>query len=238
MTRMLAISFLVAAIVFPITASADTFIDNFEGGANQAGWSFIQGGDVLESSGGNPGWWLHQPVYDTFAPILESAWGNSTPFVGDYRAANVSRIGFDAQTLDTDFGDGTGFQMTLVLRNTNGTPNDFDDDDYAYYVGSNVPIVGQGWVHYDYDIPSQSNDAVPAGWKGGWSGGCDTFRPGVTWSDVITSVDRVEMWWLDPCLFAIFQQWNVGADNIEIEYGTATAVDEATWGKIKGQFRE
>jgi hypothetical protein len=234
-TMVLTLLFLAAV---PIGAAADTFIDTFEGGANQAGWSFIQGADVLESSGGNPGWWLHQPVYDTFAPILNSAWGNATPFAGDYRAANVTRIRFDAQTIHLDFGDGSGFEMVLLLRNTHGTPNDFDDDDFAYFVGPNIPLVGQGWVHYDFDIPSQSNDPVPPGWHGGWSGDCENFRPGVTWANVMSNVDRVEFWWLNPCFFAIFQQWNVGADNVAIEYGNPTAVDEATWGKVKARFGE
>jgi hypothetical protein len=217
---------------------AAVYTEDFEGGTNEAGWSFIPGGDILESTGGNPGWWLHQPLYDTFAPILKSAWVNPTPFAGDYRASNVSRISFDAQTLGLDFGDGTGFNMALLLRDTNGTPANFDDDDYAYTIGPNVPVVGQGWVRYDFAIPSQSNDAVPAGWLGGWPGDCASFRPGVTWPSFITNIDRVEMWWIDPCLFAILQIWDVGADNIEIEYGGATAANESTWGRIKALFNE
>ncbi len=230
--------FAFALLTFMATAArATTFTDDFEGGSNAAGWSYLQGGDILEESGGNPGGWLHQPLYDTFDPAVQSAWGNDTPFAGDYQAAQVSRISFDLQTLDADFGDGTGFFVALVLRNTHGTPDDFDDDDYAYFVGPNVPIIGQGWVHYDVDVPSQSVDPVPAGWTGGWSGDCENFRPGVDWNDIMTSVDRVEIHYLSPCLFAIFQQWNVGADNISIEYvGEPTPSEETSWGAVKNLY--
>lgn len=202
----------------PTVLHATIYTNGFESGANPTGWAFIRGGDILESSGGNPGWWLHQPVYDTFAPSVESFFDPLTPFGGDYRDRGVTRIFFDARTDAVDFGDGSGFEMTLLLRNTHGTPLNFDDDDYAYFVGPNVPREGEGWVSYDFAVPSQFGGAVPPGWKGGWSGDCENFRPGVDWGDVITSVDRVELLWLDPCFAAIFQQWNVGVDNLSIEY--------------------
>lgn len=208
------------------SSRATTHVEDFEGGVNPSGWAFIRGGDTFEGSGGNPGGWLHQPVYDTFAPTLDPVFGATTPFRGDYRSTNVTRISLDAQTLDLDFGNGDGFQLTLVLRDANGTPSNFDDDDYVYFIGPNVPRVGEGWTHYDYDIPSQFSGTLPPGWKGGWSGDCETLRPGVNWDDVITNVERVEFWWIDPCLFAIFQQWNVGADNLEIEYGDPTNVED------------
>ncbi|MCA9755774.1 MAG: hypothetical protein KDA27_08235 [Candidatus Eisenbacteria bacterium] len=221
-------------LAVPSVTLADVFSDTFEGGSNQAFWAFIRGGDVLETDGGNPGGWLHQPTYDTFAPTLESLPGTGTPFEGDYAATGVTRIGFDAITEHVDFGDGSGFNMTLLLRDTKGTP-EVDDDDYVYYVGDNVPLVGQGWVHYDYAIPSSETD-LPAGWKGGWVGDCENLRPGVTWADVISNVTRVEAWWIDPCFFAIFQQWNVGVDNIEIEYDSPTPIVEKSWGQVKSTF--
>jgi hypothetical protein len=228
---------LIAVLAFPAIALGDTFTDDFEGGTNQAGWSFIQGFDVIEVNGGNPGAWLHQPLYDTFGPSLVSDWGNGTPFEGDYRDLGVNMISFDLQVLDTDFPIGDGFLMSLLLRNTHGTPFDFDDDDYAYFVGPPVGPVGGGWVHYDVSVPSQSNLPVPPGWTGGYSGDCENFRPGVDWNDVITNVDRVEVLFLQPCFFAIFQQWNVGADNITITYEKPTSVESTSWGQVKALYR-
>ncbi len=217
-------------------AAADTFVEDFEGGANQAGWAFISGGDIIETTGGNPGYWIHQPSYDTFAPILDCMWGNPTPFVGDYRAAGVTTIGIDARTDANDFGT-AGFPFAILLRDTNGTPNNVDDDDYAYFVFDQCPMAGEGWVHYDFDIPSQLTDPVPAGWSGGYSGDPENFRPGVDWNDVIVSVDRVEFWWMHPAWMAIFQNWDVGADTISIVFEGGTAVQDGTWGSIKALYQ-
>ena len=56
-----------------------------------------------------------------------------------------------------------------------------------------MPLPGQGWVHYDFNVPSASTAPVPPGWSGGWSGNPSAFRPGVDWNDVITSVDRDDL---------------------------------------------
>jgi hypothetical protein len=240
----LAITFLsllaigVSAFVLVPAARAITFTDAFEGGTNAAGWSYIQGFDIIEGAGGNPGGWLHQPLYDTFDPAVRSEVSGGTPFTGDYHAAEVTKISFDLQTLDVDFGDGTGFPVVLLLRRTNGTPDDIFDDDYAYTEVGTSPAVGSGWQHYEALIPSQSNDAVPAGWLGGSIDDCENFRPGVTWTDIMQSVDQVEIHFLTPCMFAIFQQWNVGADNISIEYVTEpTSVEATSWGAVKNLYR-
>jgi hypothetical protein len=204
-----------AAGLLPAQCPPAVTTDTFEGGVNQGGWAFILGADRIEPSGGNPGAWLHNDNYDTFAPILYTTREGGSAFVGDLRAKGVISIGLDARTDATSFGPPTGFQMSLLLRDTKGT-GDPTDDDYAYSVGPQVPLPGQGWIRYQFAVPSSSTAAVPAGWSGGWAGDPAQFRPGVTWSDVITNVDRVEFWWIDPQLFAIFRTWDIGADNVTI----------------------
>lgn len=203
-------------------AGEATVVEGFEGGTNRAGWSFLAGADVIELQGGNPGAWLHQRNFDTFAPILSNSSVLPSAFGGDYRARNVTRISFDARTDATTFGNPTGFEMSLLLRDTKGTAL-VDDDDYAYFVGPEVPQPGQGWKHFDYDVPSASTASVPPGWRGGWVGDPENFRPGIDWNDVITSVDLVEFWWIDPRFFAIFRNWDIGADNIAIELDSVPA---------------
>ncbi|MEM6672346.1 MAG: hypothetical protein AAF726_05850 [Planctomycetota bacterium] len=193
-------------------------VDDFDDGTNPNGWSFgVTTPDVVESTGGNPGGWLRNPLVDSFAPIVTSGAGATAPYIGDLRANGVARILVDART-DAVSITAAARNLTLVLRDTKGTPT-VDDDDYAYSVGALIPQVGQGWVPYSFDVPSASTDAVPAGWAGGWVGDVAAFRPGVDWNDVITSVDRVEFWWIDPTFFAIFQQWDVGIDNVAAEFG-------------------
>jgi hypothetical protein len=192
------------------SAQMATF-DNFDSGLNNGGWSYNPG-DIIKGAGGNPGGWLYQPVADTFGPIFVAS---KPALVGDWRAAGVDKLSFDAILNGINFGNGAGFEMSVLLRDTKGTPG-VNDDDYAYFVGPNIPLVGAGWKSFDFTIPSQDTSAVPTGWKGGWSGDIENFRPGITWNDVITSVDRVEIHWLNPAFFAIFQQWNIGLDNIEV----------------------
>jgi hypothetical protein len=208
----------------PLLADGSEFapaplLDDFTGGTNEGGWSYNPA-DVIETSGGNPGGWWHQPFADTFGPIVVS---DTPSFAGDWRAAGVDRVGFDARLDHLDFGTGAGFEMTLLLRDTHGTPS-INDDDFAYFVGDNVPLVGAGWKSFDYPVPSQDTSALPAGWTGGYPGDSTSFRPGVDWNDVITSVDRVEIWWIDPALFAIFQGWNIGLDNVAVHANGATEV--------------
>ena len=183
--------------------------DGFDNGENLGGWSYNPG-DVIESTGGAPDGWLHQPSADTFGPIFTTS---AAAYSGDYRAAGVDQIAFDARLDNMTFGDGSGFEMAILLRDTKGTTS-VDDDDYAYFVGPNIPIKGTGWQSYSFTIPSQDTSAVPAGWTGGWVGDGEHFRPGIDWNDVISSVDRAEIWWINPAFFAIFQQWDIGLDNI------------------------
>jgi hypothetical protein len=193
------------------SAAPAPLFDDFEGGQNEGGWSYNPA-DLIEAAGGNPGGFWHQPVADTFAPIVVST---AALLGGDWRAAQIDLVTFDARLFDVDFGDGSGFAMTLLLRDTHGTPS-VNDDDFAYFVGPNIPLEGAGWKSFAYPIPSQDTSALPPGWTGGWIGDVEHFRPGVEWSDVIQSVDRVEITWIDPAFFAIFQQWDLGLDNVAI----------------------
>ena len=224
-------------VVMVGTAIAETYVDDFEGGANPSEWCFIPGGDIIEPTGGNPGFWLHEPMFDTFAPILHTGLGVPGPFLGDYRAMNVTQIGVDAVTIDNSFGSSAGFNFTLLLRDTKGTPYNVDDDDFAYAYVEQCPMVGEGWTHYEFMIPSDDTSPVPAGWTGGWVGDYENFRPGVDWNDLITNVECVEFWWIHPAWFAMFQQWDVGADNVSITFGGGTPVEDSSWGSIKAMYR-
>lgn len=212
-------------------ATAGTVVDDFEGGTNAGGW-YYNGGEVIETTGGNPGGWLHNDFIDNFAPIFNSAW-NVPDFTGNFRSADVTGFSFDARLS----GYSTSINMSILLRDTNGTPGFVDDDDYAYFAGPNIPPGDGTWVHYDFPIPSQDMSPVPAGWSGGWVGDLEHFRPGVDWNDVITSVDRVEIWFWHPAYFGIFTFWDAGLDNVSITSNGAVSVERSSWGAIKGLYR-
>jgi hypothetical protein len=211
-----------AGLSFPALAS--DHVTDFEQGANPAGFHFREGADVIEPSGGTPGAYLRQDFYFQFAPMLKTDPTISSEYHGDLRAKGVSRISFDARVDHKDFGTGLGFPMSILLRDTKGTPHDATDDDYTYTVGKNIPLVGEGWVHYDFDIPSQDTSPVPAGWHGGSYLDGEVFRPGVDFNDVITNVDKVEIWFIHPAWFAFLDAWDVSVDSITLSTDTASAI--------------
>ena len=192
-------------------------LDDFEGGANRQGWSFnVNTPETIVPSGGHPGAWLRNNDIISFAPILTSDPKAAGLIAGDFRAQGVTRISFDARTDLRSVGQPRGFAMSILLRDSKGTPRG-EDDDYAYFIGPEVPQVGAGWKSYSFDIPSQLTSSLPSGWTGGSWLNLTQFRAGVDWNDVITSVDTVEFWWIDPSFSAIIGVWHAGVDSIAFE---------------------
>lgn len=211
--------FMFAGILGVASVAKANYVETFTGGSNVGGWTWNVD-DTNPDNGGNPGGYLANGGLDTFGPILTTTESGS-PFTGNLRAAGVTGMSFDLRIDHTDFQvGGDAFSVSLLLRDKNGT-DDFSDDDYAFLPGAEIPEVGSGWAHYDYALDAASTD-LPTGWFGGGEE-AGFFRPGVTWSDVVTNVDQVEFWLLEPGWFAIFQNWSVGADNIAV---TAAPVPE------------
>ena len=236
MSRTLLLIASIALVCLPVAAIAETVTEDFEDMSSEFGWHFMSWGDIIQPEGGNPGAWLNNPEVMTFGPQLRCDY-NAPVFTGNFREVGVTMISLDARTDYIDWGS-MEIEMSILLRDTNGTPGNVDDDDYAYYPGPICPQPGQGWLHYDFEIPSDSTESHPAGWWGGWVGNLEDFRPGIDWNDVIVSVDRVEIWWWHPAYFGIMQTWNVGADNISITYEGTSPVESSTWGQIKALYSE
>ncbi len=234
---------LAAALLIVAPALADTFTEGFEGGSNTGDWTFGNSADVIETDGGNPGAWFHNDYLNTFAPIFRCAYGGDV-FTGDYFTQGVTMISGDFQTLEAMNGTAY-YPFALLLRNTYGTPEDIEDDIYVYWVDENdvwCPQLGEGWTHYDFPIPSDFvglPGELPDGWMGGsYMTGPDIFPEDATWQEVISSVDRVEFWWFHPAWFGIFTWWDVGADNLTIEWTGGTPTENTTWGSVKALFSD
>ncbi len=181
-------------------AAQATFNVPFDQG-NVGGWTYGPP-QLIEPNGGNPGSWLHTPLVDTFAPMLRST-ALDTPFTGDYRAAGVTALGFDLITVSTQFPFAR--EATLILSDDQGNA--------AYWLGTEqVPQPAEGWKAIDYAVPSQSA-TMPAGWIS-LNGG----DPDAVWNAVITNVTQVMVFYGDPTFFFIFDQWNVGCDNMRLTY--------------------
>ncbi len=212
MARTVTLSLLLAFAAAP--AMAETFTETFDGGSNVGGWTFGTGNELIESSGGNPGAYLHDTFVDTFAPQPRTS--QPSIFTGDLRQLGVSRIGIDLITFSVDFS-AEGRPLTLMLISDQGTPANPDDDWAAYLMGpSNVPLPGQGWISFSFEVPSQET-SLPAGWATLGIGPSSPPEP--DWNQVITNVVELRFFYGDPTMFFIFQGWNLGLDNPRISYG-------------------
>ena len=207
---------LIAASSASSALAGQTVAETFTGGSNQGGWTYGLANQVIETSGGNPGAYLHEPLIDTYAPQPHTALGLASVFTGDYRARRVESFGVDVIVFSAQFF--TNPPLTLMLANDNGTPFDTSDDCIVYLVGANVAAPGAGWTSYEFAIPAQS-PTLPPGWQ--TYNACST--PDASWNSVITSVSYVRFLYGDPTFFYPVGPWNTGIDNprITTELGTA-----------------
>src|SRR4029079_11988937 len=138
MKRFRLCSSLALVLVAGAPAIADTFTETFDNGSNVGGWLYGGPGETIEPAGGNPGWFLHPPALDPFAPQPRTS-GADSVFTGDFQARNVSVIGIDLITIDVDFS-AAGRPLTLMLVSEAGTPGNPNDDWAAYFLGAqNIP---------------------------------------------------------------------------------------------------
>ena len=202
-------------------ASKITFVEGFEHGTNAGGWSYFgdpsNGIETVEASGGHPGRFLHATCsglgcLDTFAPELRTQLGVDSLFTGDYRRKGVVALGVDLATYGPPFVSTGGRPLTLMLRNDGGTPDDFSDDTVVYRLGTrNIPQANGVWRSFGFRVPSASA-TLPPGWLVLQGSGNDD----ADWNLVITAVSQAEFFYGDPTFFFIFQQWELGVDNLRI----------------------
>ncbi|HEX6881802.1 MAG TPA: hypothetical protein VF530_00395 [Planctomycetota bacterium] len=213
---------LVLALV-PQTAAAHTqvtFVEPFDV-TNTGNWSFFGNPanpiEVRESSGGNPGAFLHSTCaglgcLDTFAPELRTQRGVPSLFNGDYRAKGVTQLGVDLAVFGPPGVTTGGRPLSLILRHDPGTPMDPFDDVVVYRVGPrNIPPASGTWRSYDFRVPTASA-SLPAGWVVQQGTGDDD----ADWNTVVADVTQVGFFFGDPSFFFIFQQWELGVDNVRI----------------------
>jgi hypothetical protein len=197
-----------------------TFVEAFDL-TNTGRWSFFGTPanpiEVREASGGNPGAYLHSTCgglacLDTFAPELRTELGLASLFTGDYRAKGVTHLGVDLAVFGPPGVTTGGRPLSLILRHDPGTPGQPLDDLVLYRVGArNIPAATGTWRRYDFRVPAASV-SLPAGWavlQG--SGDADA-----DWSAVVADVTQASFFFGDPSFFFIFQQWELGVDNVRI----------------------
>ncbi|MFO0826845.1 MAG: hypothetical protein U0572_01740 [Phycisphaerales bacterium] len=208
MRMSLALVAAVASGAVAASVSAAQFVDTFESSSSAGGWTFGLP-PVYPHSGGNPGAYLKVTGLDTFAPQPRTT--GASVFTGDYRAKRVATLGVDLLTIAVDFS-AADRPCTLILVNNNGTPSNPNDDWGVYVMGPNIPLPGQGWKSFTFDIPYES-PTLPPNWHTIQFG---ASSPTPDWNTVIKDVDQVVYFYGDPEFFFIFQMWTLGCDNARI----------------------
>jgi hypothetical protein len=225
MTHRTIIVTLAIVLAVPCAALAgSTFVEGFEDGTNEAGWSWGTGGEQIVPDFGNPDAYLLDTTLVTFTPIAATGLGVSSEFTGNYRQRGVISVGVDLILFDTGFDPGSR-PLTLFLYNYNGTPFDFDDDFGAFFIGDkDIPDPGlppgltpAGWTDFDFVVQSQAT-ITPPGWitfrfDGGPAGDA-------TWNELMLEVDEVDLHYGVPGLFYPLAPWDVGMDNPRITVGS------------------
>ena len=209
------LSILIAAVGFTASIGlAQTQLETFENGVNNGDWqlqgTFACNGNVIETSGGNPGAWLHNACACCFLPTLQP-YAPPHPYSGDFRAMRVERVGFDMNT----FSAQSNFDrlISLWLADDNGTPTDFGDDCFVFTVSNqHMPQPGAGWVSFEIDVPFDST-VLPNDWQLGWN--CVGNQDAI-WNSIVQGVDYVGFFLGDPTLFYSGNLWDVGIDNVRI----------------------
>ena len=236
---------LTLALILTLAGSAlaaGSTVADFEGGVNNGDWTWGNDADAIEPSGGNPDGWFHNDFLNTFGPRLRTGY-DAYGWTGDFVTSGVNRIQGDFQTISSSSQYIQYYPFTVFLRNHMGTPGDVDDDVYVYY-DPNLqfcPNVGDGWVHYDFTIPYDFVGApgeTPENWRGGSAYSFESLPDDITWQEVISDVGRLEFWFWDPAMFGVFEWFDVGVDNIQLEWeGGPVATEESSWGDVKAMFR-
>ena len=206
-----------AALLLAAASHAGEIHDDFEGGSNPDLWSLSDAPGVIVVDGGNPGAWLSSEERFGYGIDFRSVPQKGSP-LAKALSDGLTSFAFDFQRQPTTCEQPGAYQrLMLILTVTHGTPDDYDDDDFAYAFGDQVTDDIGVWMHESFEIPSDSPD-LPPGWTGGYIEDPEHFRPGVTWADFIRQVDEVDVDTLSPFEFHVQGCYNAGIDSIVIGY--------------------
>ncbi len=151
---------------------------------------------------------------DNWGVTLFSTYDGTNEWVGnkDYRAEGVVGFSFTAGGT-ADFT--TARKPTVFIMTDNGTPDDRFDD-YGYYRSSNKFLIFDGRkTTFEFKIGSGKMGVEP---PNGWVAYAvnDEIPKDISWDKVITDVDRMDIGFWRPDFFYVFQNHEVGVDNLTI----------------------
>lgn len=188
----------------------------FENGPE--GWN-VNGWDIPDAAGGNPGANLHWNNFvDTFGLSLRT--DSNASFIGDYTARGPVRLSVDVNvTSITFFGQQVSRDLVLELRDYDNPPGGYPYVSVWLNAGA-LPAAGSGWQTIHFDILDPNSAALPAGWGGYGAEDPNTFEPILppdrTFASVLAGVDEIQFTTFVPGFFYGFTNFDVAFDNIRI----------------------
>ena len=191
--------------------AAQTTVVTFDNGGE--GWD---GNGLVEQDGGNPGANFHFFV-NNFG--IEARNDTNTAFIGDLTGASEVTVGADALTNSIQF-EGTEVSRELIVEFRSSS---LAQDGYPYtsvWYDLGTIQAGSEWGTFQITFTPSSTE-LPAGWGGYGAEDPITFEPilppGVTFADVMASVDELAFTTVEPGFFYGFADFDVRFDNLFID---------------------
>lgn len=213
---------LCGATSFAAAGPAASTVD-FSNGAQ--GWEGMQplngvGGSGIDTSMGNSA-----PALRTVMENFGISFTNSTNqnYLGNYGAMGGVTIGLDVLASSIRyFGSEVSRRLVVELRDYDNTQGQMPYNSVWYDLG--VIDYTKGWQHMSVKIADTTATALPEGW-GGYGSPDDAAGPGLpagmTFADILASVDEIAFTTLVPGYMYGFTDFDVAVDNISV-----TAVPE------------
>jgi hypothetical protein len=199
--------------LFAAAASAQTTVVTFDNGGE--GWD---GNGSIEDSGGNPGANAHFFI-ENFG--IEYRTDSIAAFIGDLTPSPSVTVGIDALVNSITF-EGTEVSRNLIVEFRSHA---LAVDGYPYtsvWYNLGVLQAGTEWGTFSVTFTPDSQE-LPAGWGGYGAEDPETFEPilpkGITYADVMASVDELAFTTYEPGWFFGFTIFDVRIDNLRIERG-------------------
>ena len=191
--------------------AAQTTVVTFDNGGE--GWD---GNGLVEQDGGNPGANFHFFVNNYG---IEARNDTNTAFIGDLTGATEVTVGADALTNSIQF-EGTEVSRELIVEFRSSS---LAQDGYPYtsvWYDLGTIQASPEWGTFQITFTPSSAE-LPAGWGGYGAEDPITFEPilppGVTFADVMASVDELAFTTVEPGFFYGFADFDVRFDNLFID---------------------
>jgi hypothetical protein len=204
-----------------------TFIETYDDGTDVGLWHCSLGVPrMIETSGGNPGFYVQQGGFSTSIPTWASVSTRFQPgfndmykidsiYTGDWTSLGVTSITTDLNVIQVATW-ATDRAVTLELLQMDDTGFNVNYD--ATYTLPDLPEPPIGWQTYSFPVDANS-PTIPEGWV--FTRGDGTPGTDAEWSPFLHRIDLTSIGFYKPGFaYPSLGTWILGIDNVEIDFQT------------------